>query len=82
MALPISNIDLPCFKALANGEGSLLSKGGYLSGVQPVTNVFHFSVSFWFGLIVGFGGFFGLTLGSALSYFLRSRINWIDPVSV
>ena len=32
------------------------------------------SVSFWFGLIVGFGGFIGLTLGSALSYFLRPRI--------
>ena len=38
------------------------------------------SVSFWFGLIVGFGGFFGLTLGSALSYFLRPRIRWVDPV--
>ena len=37
-------------------------------------------MSFWFGLIVGFGGFFGLTLGSALSYFLRPRIRWVDPV--
>ena len=40
------------------------------------------SVSFWFGLIVGFGGFFGLTFGSALSYYLRPRIKWVDPVSV
>ena len=47
-----------------------------------MNNILYFSVSFWFGLIVGFGGFFGLTLGSALSYFLRSRIKWIDPVSV
>jgi len=38
------------------------------------------NVSFMFGLILSVTGFLGLTLGSGLSFLLRPRIKWIDPV--
>ncbi len=41
---------------------------------------FVYSVAFFFGLLVSVGGLIGLTTGSALSYKLRDRIPWVDPV--
>ena len=39
-----------------------------------------FSVSFVFGLVMSVAGVLGLTLGSGLSYWLRPKFMWIDPV--
>jgi len=38
------------------------------------------NVSFLFGLILCVTGLLGLALGSGLSYVLRPRVKWIDPV--
>ena len=39
-----------------------------------------FSVALIFGMVLLMAGIVGLTLGSGLSYFLRPRFRWIDPI--
>lgn len=40
----------------------------------------YFSVSLIFGAVLSVAGFSGLILGSGLSFWLRKKIAWIDPV--
>lgn len=49
--------------------------GSTLPSDPPVDNV-----SFVFGLVMSVAGVLGLTLGSGLSYWLRPKFMWIDPV--